>query len=101
MVGNRPAGNKTPHDGFNDDALLAKALMKRIEWGGFSVRGKSKFRLTANEIKKGLRTVSGAQAVSNFRPSAAAALYYKSLPEGRGTRFDPSCRFGAPLCCDL
>ena len=98
MVAIRAGGKRTPLEVFNDDALLAKALMKRIEWGGFSVRGKSKFRLTANEIKKGLRTVSGAQAVSNFRPSAAAALYYKYLPECGGTVFDPSCGFGGRLC---
>ena len=39
-------------------------------------------------------TYCGSHAVSNFKPSAAAAIYNKYLPETGGVVFDPSAGFG-------
>jgi hypothetical protein len=39
----------------------------------------------------------GSHAVSNFKPSAAAAIFDKYLPETGGVVFDPSAGFGGRL----
>ncbi|HTR27240.1 MAG TPA: DNA methyltransferase [Terriglobales bacterium] len=91
-------GNRhTPLEVFDDDKLLEKAIYKRLTFGGFSITGKSKFRLTAAELRKGLRTYSGTQGVSNFRPTAAAAIYHRYMPDNGGVTWDMSCGWGGRL----
>lgn len=50
-----------------------------------------------SDLRKAIRTVSGTQAVSNFRPTAAAAIYDRYLPEGDGVTWDMSAGFGGRL----
>jgi hypothetical protein len=83
-------GNKrTTIEVFNNDALLRKAIVKMI-------RHTSNSRLTESVLRKGLRSFSGTQAVSNFRPTAAAAIYHKYLPEN-GVTWDMSSGWGGRL----
>lgn len=95
----------TPMEVFMDDEMLMKALDKRAYNGSVS-------SLTDSEVRKGLKYVTGAQGVSNFRPTAAWALYDRHLPDGgrtaqRGgyaeyegagyTVYDPSMGWGGRL----
>jgi hypothetical protein len=79
---------KTPVEVFNDDALFLKAIAKRMKHGT---------HISDSGIRKTLRSFSGTQAVSNFRPSAAAALYHKYLPESGGVTWDMSSGYGGRL----
>lgn len=76
---------RTPEEVFNDPSLFMKAIRKRM---------KLVTRINDVEIRKALRTKSGAQGVSNFRPSAAAAIYHHFLPEQGGVVWDMSAGFG-------
>lgn len=90
MMSVRSGKFRTPMEVFEDDNLFPKAIEKRIE--AVSRRG-----LTANDIRKACMTYCGSHAVSNFKPSAAAAIYNKYLPETGGVVFDPSAGFGGRL----
>lgn len=79
---------RTPREVFNDDRLFRKAVAKRLKYGS---------NISDSAIRKALRTFSGTQSVSNFRPLAAAAIYHRFLPATGGTVFDPSCGFGGRL----
>lgn len=71
-----PCGNKrTPLDVFKDDGLLRSALARRMRLGNCE---------TVSDLRKALRTYSGTQSVSNFRPTAAAAIYDRYLPDSEG-----------------
>lgn len=84
---------KTPMDIWNDDSLLLKALRSRIKWGGkVSQNG----FMTDSDLRKAVRSYSGVQRVSNFRPSAAAAIYSKYCPKD-GVVWDMSSGFGGRL----
>lgn len=85
---------KTPLDIFYDDELLKKALISRMKWGG-DTNIKSDGYLTDSQLRKAIRTASGVQSVSNFRPVAAAAIYYTY--GGDGVVWDMSCGFGGRL----
>ena len=87
MMSVRSGKFRTPMEVFEDDNLLPKAIEKRIEAVG-------RLSLTANDIRKACMTYCGSHAVSNFKPSAAAAIYNKYLPETGGVVFDPSAGFG-------
>jgi hypothetical protein len=78
----------TPVQVFRDDTLFRKAIAKRIAYGD---------NISDSAIRKVLRTFSGTQSVSNFRPTAAATIYHHLLPEGGGTVYDPSAGFGGRL----
>lgn len=78
-------GLRTPSAAFSDDRLLRMAINKRIQYGTF---------MTQAGMRKSLRSMSGVQAVSNFRPSAAAAIYRKF---GGGKVYDPSAGFGGRM----
>lgn len=78
-------GLNTALQAFRNDALLTKAIDKRIKHGTF---------MTDAGMRKTLRSMSGVQAVSNFRPSAAAAIYKKY---GGGDVWDMSAGFGGRL----
>ncbi len=80
------SGKKTPMEIFSSDKLFMKAISKRLKRGGY---------VTDSGIRKELKTTTGAQGVSNFRPSASRAIYDKY--GGDGIIYDPSCGFGGRL----
>lgn len=77
----------SPLDVFNDDELFKKAIRKRLKSGTY---------INDSGIRKALKVVTGAQAVSNFRPSAACAIYNEYLPMD-GVTWDMSAGFGGRL----
>ena len=79
---------KTPFEVFHDDALFMKAIAKRLKHGTY---------ISDSGIRKALRSFTGTQGVSNFRPSAAASLYHRYLPEEGGVVWDMSSGFGGRL----
>lgn len=84
---------KTPMDIWNDDSLLVKALKSRIKWGGkVGIDG----YMSDSDLRKAVRSYSGVQRVSNFRPSAAAAIYDKYC-ENESVVWDMSSGFGGRL----
>jgi hypothetical protein len=87
MMSVRSGKFRTPMEVFEDDSLFPQAIEGRIEAVG-------RLSLTANDIRKACMTFCGSHAVSNFRPSAAAAIFDKYLPETGGVVFDPSAGFG-------
>jgi hypothetical protein len=78
-------GKMTPFEAFNDDVKFKKVIRKRLRRGGY---------MNDSGIRKELKTNSNIQAVSNFRPSSARAIYDKY---GGGKVYDPSCGFGGRL----
>ena len=60
-------GNKmTPYEAFMDDEVFMKVIQKRLKMGTY---------ISDSGIRKMLKIFTGVQAVSNFRPTAAAAIY--------------------------
>jgi hypothetical protein len=91
----RCGNRKTPIEVFTDDESFLKAIERRTKLGNaFSDGG----------LRKILRTFSSTQSVSNFRPTAAAAIYHRLLPESGGVAWDMSAGFGGrllgALACD-
>lgn len=81
-------GNKkTPLEVFNNDELFKKVIIKRIKMGD---------NISDNGIRKMLKIFTGTQSVSNFRPTAAAAIYSLFCEEG-DTVWDFSAGFGGRL----
>jgi hypothetical protein len=78
---------KTPMDVFNDDVLFRHALHKRLKIGTY---------LSDGGVRKMLMSMSGTQSVSNFRPTAAAAIMEKYSPVG-GIVFDPCAGWGGRM----
>lgn len=86
---------KTPIEVFTDDESFLKAIERRTKLGNaFSDGG----------LRKILRTFSSTQSVSNFRPTAAASVYHRLLPDEGGVVWDMSAGFGGrllgALACD-
>jgi hypothetical protein len=85
----------TPLELFKDDALFLKAIEKRTRFGHAN---------SDSGMRKMLRSYSSTQSVSNFRPTAAAAIYHRYLPESGGVVWDMSAGFGGrllgALACD-
>lgn len=86
---------KTPVELFSDDLLFLRAIERRTKLGNaFSESG----------LRKILRSFSSTQSVSNFRPTAAATVYHRLLPEKGGAVWDMSAGFGGrllgALACD-
>lgn len=77
----------TPIQAFFNDEIFVKVIRKRIKIGD---------NISDNGIRKMLKMFSGVQSVSNFRPTAAHAIYNKFLPNG-GTALDMSSGFGGRL----
>lgn len=75
----------TPHEVFTDDSLFKKAIRKRLKYGTY---------ISDSGIRKALKLASGGQSVSNFRPSAAAAIYDFF---GGGHVYDMSSGYGGRL----
>lgn len=80
---------KTPMQVFESDVDFKRAIGKRLKYGTG--------RITDAAIRKAVRSYSGAQGVSNFRPTAAAAIYHTYLPPTGGTVWDMSCGYGGRL----
>jgi hypothetical protein len=85
---------KTPYEIWNDKSLLFKAIERRLKRGGFEML-RDDGSMTDSQIRKAIKTYSGVQAVSNFRPTAAAAIYKKFA--GKGYVWDMSGGFGGRL----
>ena len=83
---------KRPIDIWNNDDLLKKAIASRIKWGGVV---KENGFMTDSCLRKAIRTASGVQAVSNFRPTAAASIYYHYAQDG--TVWDMSGGYGGRI----
>ena len=78
---------KTPMSVFKDDTLFKKVILKRLKIGTY---------ITDGGIRKILKTFSGVQSVSNFRPTAASAIYDKFL-NVKGDVLDLSSGFGGRI----
>ncbi len=67
-------GNKlSPLEAFNDDEIFMKVIKKRLQIGSY---------ISDSGILKMLKLYSSVQGVSNFRPTAAAALYERYAKNG-------------------
>jgi hypothetical protein len=86
--GVRCGGRLSPLDTFAADERLQNALSRREKYGALK---------SESDKRKAIRTVSGTQAVSNFRPTAAAAIYDRYMPEGDGVTWDMSSGYGGRL----
>jgi len=84
----------TPVDVWENDDLLKKALFSRLKWGGYSITDGVP-SITLASMRKAVRSYSGVQRVSNFRPSAAKAIY-NFFPNVE-TVWDMSSGFGGRL----
>ena len=56
----------SPTEVFYNDDMLRKAIMKRVKHGTY---------MSDSGMRKIMKIITGAQAVSNFRPTAACAIY--------------------------
>jgi hypothetical protein len=81
-------GKLSPLETFADEERLQNALSRREKYGTLK---------SESDLRKALRTVSGTQAVSNFRPTAAAAMYDRYMPGGGGVTWDMSSGYGGRL----
>ena len=93
---------KTPMEVWEDEEHLSKGLNKILT--GTFFKQKPAHEITESDMRSMLRRYSGTQMVSNFRPTAAAAMYDvfvdKDSPlEGTeaGTVWDPSMGYGGRL----
>lgn len=86
---------KTPVELFSDDMQFLRAIERRTKLGN---------AFTDSGMRKILRSFSSTQSVSNFRPTAAAAVYHRLLPESGGVVWDMCSGFGGrllgALACD-
>ena len=93
---------RTPMEIWNDEEHFKKGINKILT--GTFFKQKKPHDITESDMRSMLRRYSGTQMVSNFRPTAAAALYDvfvdKDSPlEGTtaGTVWDPSMGYGGRL----
>ena len=93
---------KTPMEIWHDEEHLKKGLNKILS-GTFFTK-KAAHSITESDMRSMLRRYTGTQMVSNFRPTAAAAMYdifvdKESPLEGTeaGTVWDPSMGYGGRL----
>ena len=93
---------KTPMEIWEDEKHLKKGIQKILS--GTFFQQKNYYNITESDMRSMLRRYSGTQMVSNFRPTAAAALYdifvEKDSPlEGTdaGLVWDPSMGYGGRL----
>ena len=63
----------TPYEAFMDDEIFMKVILKRLKIGTY---------ISDSGIRKMLKIYTGVQGVSNFRPTAAAALYDTFAKDG-------------------
>lgn len=79
-------GRMTPYQAFMDDEVFMGVIRKRLKMGTY---------ISDSGIRKMLKIYSGVQSVSNFRPTAAAALY--DMFGNRGAVWDMSGGWGGRL----
>lgn len=84
----RCGNRKTPVELFSDDLLFLRAIERRTKLGN---------AFTDSGMRKILKSFSSTQSVSNFRPTAAAAVYHRLLPENGGVVWDMCSGFGGRL----
>lgn len=77
----------TPLQLFNDDDLFRKVIERRIKMGD---------NISDNGIRKMMKIFTNSQSVSNFRPTAAAAIYHLFC-EPNDSVWDISSGFGGRL----
>jgi hypothetical protein len=90
----RVQNRRTAWDVWNDDDMFHKAIASRLKWGGYQIVDGLP-DISPAYMRKALRTYSGVQRVSNFRPSASAIIY-DTFCDG-GTVWDMSCGYGGRL----
>ncbi len=66
-------GLTSPYDAFMNDEMFKSVIRKRLRYGTY---------ISDSGILKTLRISTGVQGVSNFRPTAAAAIYNEYAPKG-------------------
>jgi hypothetical protein len=82
---------KSPMDAFKDDELFKKVIRKCLMF-----RAKYEGKLMSDMyLRKILKIATGVQGVSNFRPTAASAIYENF--GGDGVTWDMSCGWGGRL----
>lgn len=81
------SGSHTPLENFMNDDVFKKVIRKRLEYGDY---------IGDSAIRKALRIYCGARQVSNFRPTAAAAIYNRYCSPGAKV-WDMSAGFGGRL----
>ena len=93
---------KTPISIWEDEEHLKKGIRKLLE--GVFWKQKEYHNVTASDMRSILRRYAGTQAVSNFRPTAAALMYDKFLEKASplfggkaGVTWDMSCGYGGRL----
>jgi hypothetical protein len=93
---------KTPMEIWDDEEHLEKGINKILN--GVFFTQKPLHKITDSDLRSMLRRYTGTQMVSNFRPTAAAAMYdifvdKDSIIEGTeaGTVWDPSMGYGGRL----
>jgi len=63
----------TPYEAFMDDNIFINVIRKRLKMGTY---------ISDSGIRKMLKIYTGVQAVSNFRPTAAAVIYDTFAKDG-------------------
>ena len=93
---------KTPLEICNDEEHFKKGIRKLLE--GTFWDQKDYHNITDSDLRSLLRRYSGTQAVSNFRPTAAATIYDKFLEKSSplfgtkaGVTWDMSCGYGGRM----
>ena len=93
---------RTPMEIWEDEEHLKKGINKILS--GTFFQQKQHYEVNESDMRSMLRRYSGTQMVSNFRPTAAAAMYSvfvdrDSILEGTtaGTVWDPSMGYGGRL----
>jgi hypothetical protein len=84
----RCSDKRSPVETFRDDDLLRLAISKIIV---------HRENMSDASMRRMLKWCTGSQGVSNFRPTAAAAIYHELLPETGGAVWDMSSGFGGRL----
>lgn len=66
-------GFMSPYDAFADDAIFKNIIRRRLKMGTY---------MSNAGILKMIKISTGVQGLSNFRPTAAAAIYNEYAPKG-------------------
>lgn len=77
----------TPIEAFNSDEIFKRVIEKRVRFGD---------NVSDNGIRKMLKMFTGVQSVSNFRPTAASAIYSLFCDKG-DLVWDMSSGYGGRL----
>lgn len=80
-------------EAWHDDSKLEQAISKALQQGRYGVDNGNPF-LSPAKLRQAISFISGVQRVSNFRPTAAAAIYDRYA---NGTVWDMSCGYGGRL----